>query len=58
MFPSPAASRSDRPAAFTVTVIEKEKTPQRWLADFEKLPLKPELEEIILWENARKLFGL
>jgi uncharacterized protein len=33
-------------------------TPQRWLADFEKLPLKPEVKEKILLKNAQKLFGL
>ena len=33
-------------------------TPQRWLADFEKLPMKPEVKEKILWRNAKKLFGL
>jgi hypothetical protein len=33
-------------------------TPQRWLTDFEKLQLKPEVKEKILLKNARKLFGI
>ena len=33
-------------------------TPDRWLADFEKLSLKDEVRPLILKENAVKLFGL
>ncbi|MCX5905892.1 MAG: amidohydrolase family protein [Deltaproteobacteria bacterium] len=33
-------------------------TPDRWLADFEKLPLKPEVKEKILWKNAQKLLEI
>ncbi len=33
-------------------------TPERWLGDFEKLPMKPEVKEKILLKNAQKLFGL
>ena len=33
-------------------------TPDRWLADFEKLPIKPEVRPKILKENAVRLFGL
>jgi len=32
--------------------------PDRWLADFEKLELKPEVKEKILWKNAQKLLGI
>jgi predicted TIM-barrel fold metal-dependent hydrolase len=32
--------------------------PERWLADFEKLPIKPEVRPLILKENAVRLFGL
>jgi predicted TIM-barrel fold metal-dependent hydrolase len=33
-------------------------TPDRWLADFEKLPIKDEVRPLILKENAVRLFGL
>jgi len=33
-------------------------TPDRWLADFEAAPFKPEVRPLILRENAIKLFGL
>jgi predicted TIM-barrel fold metal-dependent hydrolase len=33
-------------------------TPDRWLADFEKLSIKPEVRPLILKENAAKLLGL
>jgi uncharacterized protein len=33
-------------------------TPDRWLADFEKLPIKPEVRPMILKQNALKLLGL
>ena len=32
--------------------------PDRWLADFEKLPIKPEVRPLIMKENAMKLLGL
>jgi predicted TIM-barrel fold metal-dependent hydrolase len=32
--------------------------PERWLNDFEKLPIKPEVRPLILKENAVRLFGL
>jgi hypothetical protein len=32
--------------------------PERWLAEFEKLPIKPEVRPLILKENAAKLLGL
>jgi predicted TIM-barrel fold metal-dependent hydrolase len=32
--------------------------PDRWLADFEKLPIKPEVRPLILKENAVKLLKL
>lgn len=32
--------------------------PDRWLADFEKLPIKDEVRPLILKENAMRLFGL
>jgi predicted TIM-barrel fold metal-dependent hydrolase len=32
--------------------------PDRWLADFEKLPIKPEVRPLIMKENAVKLLGL
>ena len=31
---------------------------ERWLADFEQLPIKPEVRSKIMLENARTLFGL
>jgi predicted TIM-barrel fold metal-dependent hydrolase len=31
--------------------------PDRWLADFEKLDIKPEVRPLILKENARRLLG-
>ncbi len=33
-------------------------TPDRWLRDFEKLPIKEEVRPLVLRENAIKLFGL
>jgi hypothetical protein len=33
-------------------------TPDRWLADFDTLEIKPEVRPLILKENARKLLGL
>jgi predicted TIM-barrel fold metal-dependent hydrolase len=33
-------------------------TPDRWLADFEKIAIKDEVRPLILKENAKKLFGL
>jgi uncharacterized protein len=33
-------------------------TPERWLADFEKISMKPEVKEKILLKNAQRLFGL
>jgi predicted TIM-barrel fold metal-dependent hydrolase len=33
-------------------------SPERWLADFEKLNIKPEVRPLILKENAAKLLGL
>jgi len=32
-------------------------TPERWLADFEKLPIRDEVRPLILKENAARLFG-
>jgi predicted TIM-barrel fold metal-dependent hydrolase len=32
--------------------------PDRWLADFEKLAIKPEVRPLILRENAIKLLAL
>jgi uncharacterized protein len=33
-------------------------TPDRWLSDFSKLPIKPEVVPMILKDNAARLFGL
>jgi predicted TIM-barrel fold metal-dependent hydrolase len=33
-------------------------TPDRWLADFEKLPIRDEVRPLILKENAVRLLGL
>jgi hypothetical protein len=33
-------------------------TPDRWLADFEKIAIKDEVRPLILKENAVRLFGL
>jgi predicted TIM-barrel fold metal-dependent hydrolase len=33
-------------------------TPDRWLADFEKIEIRPEVRPLILRENAIKLLGL
>ncbi|MBU2360481.1 MAG: amidohydrolase family protein [Alphaproteobacteria bacterium] len=33
-------------------------TPDRWLADFENLPIRDEVRPLILKENARKLLGM
>lgn len=32
--------------------------PDRWIAEFEKLPIKPEVRPLIMRENAAKLLGL
>jgi predicted TIM-barrel fold metal-dependent hydrolase len=32
-------------------------TPDRWIADFEKIPIKPEVRPLIMKENAAKLLG-
>jgi predicted TIM-barrel fold metal-dependent hydrolase len=33
-------------------------TPDRWLADFEQLPIKDEVRPLVLKANAAKLLGL
>jgi predicted TIM-barrel fold metal-dependent hydrolase len=33
-------------------------TPDRWLADFERLDIKPDVRPLILKQNAIKLLGL
>jgi predicted TIM-barrel fold metal-dependent hydrolase len=33
-------------------------SPERWMADFDKLSIKPEVRPLILKENAAKLLGL
>ena len=33
-------------------------TPDRWLADFEKIAIRDEVRPLILKENAVRLFGL
>jgi predicted TIM-barrel fold metal-dependent hydrolase len=33
-------------------------SPERWMAEFERLPIKPEVRPLILKENAAKLLGL
>ena len=33
-------------------------TPDRWLADFEKIDIKPEVRPLILKDNAIKLLNL
>jgi uncharacterized protein len=33
-------------------------TPDRWIADFNKLPIKDEVRQLILKDNAVKLLGL
>jgi uncharacterized protein len=33
-------------------------SPDRWLADFEKLPIKDEVRPLVLKENAARLLGL
>jgi predicted TIM-barrel fold metal-dependent hydrolase len=33
-------------------------SPERWMADFDKLPIKPEVRPLILKENAARLLGL
>ena len=32
--------------------------PDRWLADFEQLPIKDEVRPLVLKQNAAKLLGL
>jgi predicted TIM-barrel fold metal-dependent hydrolase len=33
-------------------------TPDRWLADFEKIAIKPEVRPLILKDNALRLLGI
>jgi predicted TIM-barrel fold metal-dependent hydrolase len=33
-------------------------TPDRWLADFEKIPIKDEVRPLVLKQNAARLLGL
>ena len=33
-------------------------TPDRWLADFDKLPIKDEVRPLVLKHNAAKLLGI
>jgi len=33
-------------------------TPERWIRDFESLPIKPEVRPLIMKDNAARLFGL
>ena len=33
-------------------------TPDRWLADFEQLEIKPDIRPLILKDNAARLLGL
>jgi predicted TIM-barrel fold metal-dependent hydrolase len=33
-------------------------TPDRWIADFEQLPIKPEVRPLIMKGNAVRLLGL
>jgi uncharacterized protein len=33
-------------------------TPDRWIADFEELPIKPNVRPLIMKENAIRLLGL
>lgn len=33
-------------------------TPERWMADFEQLDVKPEVRPLILKDNAAKMLGL
>jgi len=33
-------------------------TPDRWMADFEKIDIRPEVRPLILKENAAQLLGL
>jgi predicted TIM-barrel fold metal-dependent hydrolase len=33
-------------------------SPERWIADFDKLPIKPEVRPLVMKENARRLLGL
>jgi predicted TIM-barrel fold metal-dependent hydrolase len=33
-------------------------SPDRWLADFQKIPIRDEVRPLILKENAMRLFGL
>lgn len=32
-------------------------TPERWIQDFEKLEIKPEVRPLVMKENARRLLG-
>jgi len=32
--------------------------PERWIADFEKLPIKPEVRPLIMKQNAARLLKL
>jgi predicted TIM-barrel fold metal-dependent hydrolase len=33
-------------------------SPERWMADFEKLEIKPEVRPLIMKQNAARLLGL
>jgi predicted TIM-barrel fold metal-dependent hydrolase len=33
-------------------------TPERWIRDFERLEIKPEVRPLIMKDNAARLFGL
>ena len=33
-------------------------TPERWMADFEKIAIKPEVRPLIMKENALRLLGI
>ena len=33
-------------------------TPERWMSDFDRLEIKPEVRPLILKENAARLLGL
>jgi hypothetical protein len=33
-------------------------TPERWIKEFEELPIKPEVRQKIMLDNAKKLFGI
>ena len=33
-------------------------TPERWLAEFDELPISPEVRQKVLLDNAKALFGI